>query len=75
MTFKLNFFRKQVEVTKVEAARDNVIVPLTLEEYCIKSVPKNSEELNDVIDLDEDYYDCGDETGNILYWWKILIKI
>lgn len=67
MTFKLNFFRKQVEVTKVEAARDNVIVPLTLAEYCIKSVPKNSEELNDVIDLDEDYYDCGDETGNILY--------
>lgn len=50
----------------MDAINDNVIVPLTLEEYCIKSMPKNSEELNDVIELDEDYYECGEETGKKL---------
>lgn len=34
-----------------------MIVPETIEEYVIKALPKVVEESNDVIDLDEDYYD------------------
>ncbi|VDN01145.1 unnamed protein product [Thelazia callipaeda] len=52
--------RKQVEASRLDAERDGVVVPETLEEYCIKTAPKPTE---DTFDLDEDYYDYGDESG------------
>lgn len=52
--------RKQVEASRVDAEKDGVVVPETLEEYCIKVIPKATDDSN--FDLDEDYYDYGDET-------------
>jgi ubiquitin-conjugating enzyme E2 R len=51
--------KKQVEASKQDAAKDKVKVPETLEEYCIKTSSKHCEDTNDMIDLDEDYYDYG----------------
>jgi len=52
----VNTVKKQVEASKELAIKDNVTVPLTLEDYCIKSTHKQTEDNHDVIDLDEDYY-------------------
>lgn len=57
------FFRKQVEASRLDAEKDGVIVPETLEEYCIKTAPKPNDDCTDAFDLDEDYYDYGDESG------------
>lgn len=51
-----NIIKKQIDASKIEAAKDNVIVPETLEDYCIKSTAKHTEDANDIMDLDEDYY-------------------
>jgi len=56
--------RKQVELTRADAEKDGVIVPETLEEYCIKNVPKPVDDPTDILDLDEDYYDYGDESDD-----------
>lgn len=61
MVFFLN--RKQVEASRLDAEKDGVVVPETLEEYCIKTAPKANEDSTDAFDLDEDYYDYGDESG------------
>jgi len=61
-TIKIINSRKQIETSKIEAAKDNVIVPLTLEDYCIKTV-KHCED-SDIIDLDEDYYGYSDESDD-----------
>lgn len=53
--------KKQIDTSKLEAAKDGVKVPETLEDYCIKSA-KHCEDANDVIDLDEDYYGYSDES-------------
>ena len=48
--------RKQVLKTQQEAERDGVKIPLTMEEYCIKSKPKPPEDdMNDF--LCDDYAD------------------
>jgi hypothetical protein len=57
-------FRKQVENSKKEAVKDNVVVPQTLEEYVVKAKPKLAAEVDSCeLDIDEDYYDYGDESG------------
>lgn len=57
-----NIIRKQVSATRVEAERDNVVVPTTLEEYCIKHKAKPSEQEADMTDFyDDDYGDDMDE--------------
>uniref|UniRef100_F1LA80 Ubiquitin-conjugating enzyme E2 R2 n=1 Tax=Ascaris suum TaxID=6253 RepID=F1LA80_ASCSU len=56
--------RKQVELTQVDADKDGVVVPETLEEYCVKTTPKQNDDDVDAFDLDEDYYDYGDETDD-----------
>lgn len=56
--------KKQIDASKIEAAKDNVVVPETLEDYCIKSTAKHCEDTNDVIDLDEDYYGYSDESDD-----------
>ncbi|GIY42208.1 ubiquitin-conjugating enzyme E2 R2 [Caerostris extrusa] len=53
-----NIIRKQVSATHAEAVKDNVIVPTTLEEYCIKHTAKPSEQESDMTDFyDDDYGD------------------
>lgn len=39
------FFRKQALLAKVEAEKEGIVVPLTLEEYCLKpkTNPNNQE--------------------------------
>ena len=32
--------RKQVQLSKAEAEKDNVVVPTTMEEYCMKPKPR-----------------------------------
>jgi len=56
--------KKQIEASKIEAAKDNVKVPETLEDYCIKSTAKHCEDHHDVIDLDEDYYGYDDDESD-----------
>ncbi|VDD88756.1 unnamed protein product [Enterobius vermicularis] len=48
--------RKQVEASRVEAEKDGIVVPETLEEYCVKTQPKPSEEELDEFDLDDEGY-------------------
>jgi ubiquitin-conjugating enzyme E2 R len=60
--------RKQVLKTQQEAERDGVKIPLTMEEYCIKSKPKPPEDdMNDFLcddyadELDSDESDDDDD--------------
>jgi ubiquitin-conjugating enzyme E2 R len=69
-----NIIRKQVELSKVEAERDGVVVPITLEDYIVKAKsPENNLELTDYydddydLDNDDDDGDEGDETPNEHY--------
>jgi len=67
-----NIIRKQVGASVAEATKDQVVVPLTMEEYCIK--PKNrptaSENIDmtdfydDDYDIDDDDYDDDDDDEN-----------
>merc|ERR1712066_460311 len=60
-----NIIRKQVGASVSEAAKDQVVVLLTMEEYCIKAKKKPS--TNDNIDMtdfyDDDYDDDEDCDG------------
>lgn len=56
-----------MELTQVDADKDGVVVPETLEEYCVKTTPKQNDDDVDAFDLDEDYYDYGDETGLFIF--------
>ena len=51
-------YRKQVAASKLEAEKDNVVVPTTREEYCIKHKhkPTDNVELDQAFDIDDDYY-------------------
>jgi len=69
-----NIIRKQVELSKIEAERDGVVVPVTLEEYVVKAKsPENNLELTDYydddydLDNDDDDGDEGDDTPNEHY--------
>ncbi|CAG2106472.1 unnamed protein product [Medioppia subpectinata] len=53
-----NIIKKQVTASRLEAEKDNVVVPLTLEEYCIKHRTKPNETEADMTDFyDDDYGD------------------
>ena len=61
-----NLIRKQVSDSFAEAAKDQVVVPLTMEEYCTKAKSKSTASDNiDMIDFYDDYdiddYDDDDE--------------
>lgn len=57
-----NIIRKQVLATRLEAEKDNVVVPTTIEEYCIKAKPRPQETETDMTDFyDDDYGDDMDE--------------
>lgn len=51
-----------MSATHAEAVKDNVIVPTTLEDYCIKHIAKPSEQDTDMTDFyDDDYGDDMDD--------------
>ena len=56
-------FRKQVQLSKAEAEKDNVVVPTTMEEYCMKPKPRAGGVAVgggggvDNIEMDDDFYD------------------
>merc|ERR1719226_110835 len=59
-----NIIRKQVQLSKAEAEKDNVVVPTTMEEYCLKPKPRSSPGGGgagsggvDNIEMDDDFYD------------------
>merc|ERR1711902_211974 len=57
-----NIIRKQVQASRLEAEKDNVVVPLTMEEYCIKAKSKPSAVNNiDMTDFYDDDYDLDDD--------------
>jgi len=50
-----NIIKKQVVLSKAEAEKDGVVVPLTLEDYIVKTKPpENNLELTDFYDDDYD---------------------
>lgn len=56
-----NIIRKQVSAARLEAEKDGVVVPLTLEDYCRKPKAKTSEPPVDMTDFYVDDYDIGDD--------------
>jgi len=57
-----NIIRKQVTASHVEADKDQVVVPLTMEEYCIKAKSKPTPSDNiDMTDFYDDDYDIDDD--------------
>jgi len=62
----VRIIRKQVEASRAEAEKDGVVVPTTLEEYCIKTKarPSNTDAL-DSMDFYDEYYDYGDDDDDL----------
>lgn len=56
-----NIIRKQVAASKIEAEKDGVVVPMTLEDYCIKTQVKPAENAIDMTDFYDDDYDIEDD--------------
>ncbi|CAG0887691.1 unnamed protein product [Darwinula stevensoni] len=56
-----NIIRKQVTVSRVEAEKDGVVVPLTLEDYCVKPKEKPASDSVDLADFYDDDYDLDDD--------------
>lgn len=54
-------FRKQVTASRLDAEKDNVVVPTTIEEYCIKHKDKPAETDTDMTDFYDDDYDFDDD--------------
>jgi len=58
-----NIIRKQVQASRIDAEKDAVVVPTTMEEYCMKAKPlrpaQDSIEMDDF--YDDDCYDMDDE--------------
>lgn len=61
-----NIIRKQVAASRVEADKDNVVVPVTLEDYCIKTKVKPPENSVDMTDFYDDDYDLDDDEDSDL---------
>ena len=59
----IHFFRKQVQASRLDAEREGVVIPTTMEEYCKKA--KNPDQLVqeniDMDDLYDDDYDLADD--------------
>ncbi|XP_071444681.1 ubiquitin-conjugating enzyme E2 R2 [Hetaerina americana] len=61
-----NIIRKQVAASRLEADKDNVVVPITLEDYCIKTKVKPTENSVDMTDFYDDDYDLDDDEDSDL---------
>ena len=51
----------KVSASRSEAEKDNVVVPLTLEDYCIKTKAPVVESTLDMADFYDDDYDLDDD--------------
>lgn len=60
-----NIIRKQVAASKAEAEKDGVVVPMTLEDYCIKTQVKPPESAVDMTDFYDDDYDLDDDDDDV----------
>jgi len=56
VTVCLSLCRKQVVASKVDAERDGIIVPMTLQQYCQSSRP-TAPSFDSQTSVDYDYYD------------------
>merc|ERR1719156_133553 len=56
-----NIISKQVAASKAQAAADGVLIPSTVEEYCIKHQPVGSTSSDNVLCDDDDYDDDDDD--------------
>lgn len=78
-------FRKQAQAAKAEAEKEGIIVPTTLEEYCIKSKTKPSSQepqvsatqslFNGIYKIQKIYLDrreCNSETEKFYTPYKII---
>ncbi|XP_037081587.1 ubiquitin-conjugating enzyme E2 R2-like [Pollicipes pollicipes] len=64
-----NIIRKQVSSSRVDAEKDNVVVPLTLEDYCIKTKARPDTEPVDITDFyDDDYLDDDEDESSDGGW-------
>lgn len=57
--------RKQVSGGRAEADKDGVVIPTTLEEYCIKTQVKKPEAPVDMTDFYVDDYDLDDDDDDL----------
>ena len=72
-------------LSRSEAERDNVVVPLTLEDYCIKTKVKPDTEHVDMADFYDDDYDIDDddddddedlsENGNVFSFLFVITNL
>lgn len=56
-----NIIRKQVLSTRQEAAKDGVVVPTTLADYCVSAKPSTSDSVTDFDFYDDDYVEDDDD--------------
>lgn len=54
-------FRKQVQSTRHEAEKDGVTIPMTLEDYCVKTKVRPQDESLDMTDFYVDDFDDSDD--------------
>jgi len=59
----MKIVKKQVDASKVEAEKDGVKVPETVEEYCVKSKPPKNDDI-DMLDFEDEYYDYGADSDD-----------
>ncbi|VDM50653.1 unnamed protein product [Toxocara canis] len=52
-----------MELIRLDAKKEGVVMLQTLEEYCLKIIPKLNDDEVGAFDLDEDYYDYENESG------------
>lgn len=55
------FSRKQVLSTRQEAAKDGIVVPTTLADYCVSAKPSTSDSVTDFDFYDDDYVEDDDD--------------
>ncbi|XP_011051168.1 PREDICTED: ubiquitin-conjugating enzyme E2 R2 isoform X1 [Acromyrmex echinatior] len=54
-------FRKQAQAAKMEAEKEGIVVPVTLEDYCIKTRARPAEQQLDMTDFYDDEYELDDD--------------
>lgn len=60
------FFRKQAQAAKTEAEKEGIVVPITLEDYCIKTRARPAEQQLDMTDFYDDEYELDDDENEQL---------
>lgn len=59
----VRIIKKQVEASRIEAEKDGVVVPTTLEEYCMKTTVRPVDDV-DSMDFYDEYYDYGEDNDD-----------